>query len=109
MPRLRSTGWRPNERAICGNAVAMIVPSRFSMKNVAATSMTTSDDPRVTPGAALVRVASGACIEEHLHICKAWQAGRKGRWATERPGRRLILAKERRRLGYGSFADSASV
>ena len=37
MPRLRSTGCTPNDRAICGSAVAITVPSRFSMKNAAAT------------------------------------------------------------------------
>ncbi len=39
-----SAGCMRNERAICGKAVAMIVPSRFSMKNVAATSVMMSDE-----------------------------------------------------------------
>ncbi|MET3249091.1 hypothetical protein ABIE53_005901 [Burkholderia sp. OAS925] len=37
MPRLTLLGPTPNECAICGNAVAMTVVSRYSMKNVAAT------------------------------------------------------------------------
>src|ERR1700694_3941157 len=36
---LRSTGLTWKDRPICGNAVAMIVPSRFSMKNAPATRM----------------------------------------------------------------------
>ena len=36
---LRSTGLTWKERPICGNAVAMTVPSRFSMKNAPATRM----------------------------------------------------------------------
>ena len=37
MPRLRLFGPTPNERAICGRAVAITVVSRYSMKKVAAT------------------------------------------------------------------------
>src|SRR5271166_1812874 len=37
MPMLRSTGLAPKDRAICGIAVAITVPSRFSMKNAPAT------------------------------------------------------------------------
>src|SRR5271165_131969 len=34
---LRSTALTPKERAICGSAVPITVPSRFSMKNAPAT------------------------------------------------------------------------
>ena len=61
MPRLMSAGCTLNERAICGSAVAMMVPSRFSMKKVAATSVTISDEPE-RAGAPEAREPSGACI-----------------------------------------------
>src|SRR5471032_131495 len=38
MPMFRSTAATPNERAMSGNAVVITVASRFSMKNVTATS-----------------------------------------------------------------------
>jgi hypothetical protein len=37
IPRLTLFGPTPNERAICGRAVAITVVSRYSMKKVAAT------------------------------------------------------------------------
>src|SRR5579863_2304405 len=37
MPMLRSTGLAWNDTPICGSAVAMTVPSRFSIKNAVAT------------------------------------------------------------------------
>ena len=45
---LSSTDGTPNERAIRGAAVAMIVPSRFSMKNAPATRSATPSR-RVAP------------------------------------------------------------
>src|ERR1700736_5805566 len=39
MPMFRSTGFTWKERPIWGNAVAMIVPSKFSIKNAPATRM----------------------------------------------------------------------
>ena len=38
MPIFKLTGCSAKSRAICGNAVAMTVASRFSMKKVMATS-----------------------------------------------------------------------
>ena len=42
MPMFKSIGLAPKERAICGIAVAMTVPSRFSMKNAPATNKATA-------------------------------------------------------------------
>lgn len=44
MPMLSDEAPTPNERAICGNAVAMMVLSRFSMKNAVATMTTIQND-----------------------------------------------------------------
>jgi hypothetical protein len=46
MPILRSTAATPNVLAISGSAVAITVASRFSMKNVTATSKAISVDWR---------------------------------------------------------------
>src|SRR6267143_203584 len=51
---LRSTGFTWKERPICGNAVAMIVPSRFSMKNAAATRMAMDVDLVEKSGSSLI-------------------------------------------------------
>src|SRR6266404_4124204 len=51
---LRSTGFTWKERPICGNAVAMIVPSRFSMKNAAATRMAMDVDLVEGSGSSLI-------------------------------------------------------
>jgi hypothetical protein len=57
-----SAGCTPNDRAICGSAVAMMVPSRFSMKNVAATSMTMIEEPR------FARSGSLEAVEEDIGL-----------------------------------------
>src|ERR1700686_3043639 len=56
MPRLRSIGWAPKDNAICGRAVAITVPSRFSMKNAPATSSVTDMDLRLVCDSSTPRI-----------------------------------------------------
>src|SRR3979411_535943 len=54
MPMFRSTGFTWKDRPIWGNAVAMIVPSRFSMKNAPATRMAIEVDLAEGSGDSLI-------------------------------------------------------
>src|ERR1700737_2837351 len=54
MPMFRSTGFTWKDRPIWGNAVAMIVPSRFSMKNAPATRMAIEVDLAEGSGRSLI-------------------------------------------------------
>src|SRR5258708_38807809 len=58
MPMLTSVGVTANERAICGRAVAIAVPSRFSMKKVTATIRATNRNRSSASGALFLSIAS---------------------------------------------------
>src|ERR1043166_8566548 len=61
MARLKCTGLTANDAAICGSAVAMTVPSRFSMKRAQATvSAMTADLSRLSM--AMVYCLAGAIV-----------------------------------------------